>query len=215
MNVQLKTEYSTERPDEAVAFCARGDHMSDSLVDMSFDDAMDGTPKEHREFLASLLSAGHFGPFEHAQAVFAVEGISRVVMAQATRHRHMSFDVQSLRYTEPETVEFERPETVTDEDRARMQFTQEDAAVAYQRMIENGVEPEDARYALPMGTKVNMTFSANLRSLFHFDDLRDNAKAQDETVTFARAVWDELESWAPKSTSVYREKTNNNSLRAP
>jgi len=44
------------------------------------------------------MQPGHYGPFEHPSATFAAEGMSRACMAQLTRHRHVSFDVQSMRY---------------------------------------------------------------------------------------------------------------------
>ncbi|OYD08564.1 hypothetical protein CHM34_06985 [Paludifilum halophilum] len=35
---------------------------------------------------------------EHLNYTFAIEGLSRSALAQLTRHRHMSFSVQSQRY---------------------------------------------------------------------------------------------------------------------
>jgi thymidylate synthase (FAD) len=77
------------------------------------------------------------------------------------------------------------------------------------------MDKEKARYVLPLGTPVNFTMSGNLRAMWHFLDLRNNAKAQPETQDFARKVCDELTEWAPKSMDAYERKTNNNSLRAP
>jgi thymidylate synthase (FAD) len=45
------------------------------------------------------LKFGHFSVIEHPHITFAVSGFPHNVMAQATRHRTLSFSVQSQRYT--------------------------------------------------------------------------------------------------------------------
>jgi thymidylate synthase (FAD) len=192
---------------------ARGDYMDDSLVETDFDAAMDGTEKDLQGLLDQLVLRGHFGPFEHNTAVIRVEGVSRVVMAQVTRHRHMSFDVQSQRYVDFSDVEPVVPHVNNYADEVAAQM--EDAIESYNEWVENGMDKEKARYVLPLGTPVNMTMSGNLRAMWHFLDLRNNAKAQPETQRFARKVCGQLRDWAPKSMDAYERKTNNNSLRAP
>ena len=49
-------------------------------------------------FLERIMESGHLSVLEHASFTFAVEGISRVLLAQLTRHRIASFSVQSQRY---------------------------------------------------------------------------------------------------------------------
>lgn len=230
MNVELQTDKSTTDPDDAAIRAARGDYLSDSLIGMSTEEAMETTDKTKEELIASLLRSGHFGVFEHAQAYFHVEGISRVAMAQVTRHRHMSFDVQSQRYVDfgdknaviPESLE--EPDEEIYYDMAGYQSGGFSGALEahwkssvyfYQQAIQAGVPKEDARFFLPQATPVNLTFSANPRSLMHFQDLRNNAKAQWEAREFASQVLAECEEWAPLTFDAYETYTNNNSLRAP
>ena len=230
MNIQLRDEYCTPNPDELAAMAARGDYLSDSLVDTTFDEAMEGTEKDHQAFLDDLLYRGHFGPFEHAQASFFVEGLSRTAMAQVTRHRHMSFDVQSQRYVDfsekepviPPSFNRKLPDDLLSRRNERV-YTFEDmlnhhwynSIKYYGRAIDRGIPKEDARFFLPLATPVNMTMSANPRTLMHFNDLRNNAKAQWEAQEFASLVYEEAMKWAPKTFDAYDRKTNNNSLRAP
>lgn len=232
MNVELRDEYSTPNPDEIAAMAARGDYMDDSLVGTSFETAMED--RELQDFLNDKVYRGHFGVFEHPQASFFVEGLSRSAMAQVTRHRHMSFDVQSQRYVDfSEKAPVVPPtfrETMTDRwwhygDATRSRKKDSFAGVLerhwqesirlYQLAIEKGIPKEDARFFLPLAAPVNMTLSANPRSLFHFLDLRENQKAQWEARQFAEQIHDAASNWAPKSFAAYEEKTNNNSLRAP
>lgn len=221
MKVELQADKSSGNPDDAAILAARGDYMSDSLVGSTIEEAMESTEKTREELIAGLIRSGHFGPFEHPKAFFAVEEISRVAMAQVTRHRHMSFDVQSQRYVEfsdkepvvPPTFEENYPGGVRGD--AILEDWWEDAVHRYELALESGIPKEDARFFLPQATPVNLTFSANPRSLMHFFDLRKNMKAQWEAREFATQVLNECEDWAPLTFAAYEEYTNNNSLRAP
>ena len=227
MSAQLKLELRDDlTADQLSAMAARGDYMSESLVGKSFEEAMEGTDKNLQEFLNDKAYRGHFGVFEHKPPAFFVEGLSRVGMAQLTRHRHLSFDVQSQRYVnfgdkEPVIPEsFDRPSSYGNsyykhgwDDVLRRHWS---ASVdKYQDAIDDGIPKGEARYFLPQAAPVNLTMSGNNRALMHMIDLRDNAKAQSEAQRFAKKVSAELHDYAPATFEAYEEKTNNNSLRAP
>ncbi len=236
MKVELREEFSTSKPVQAAVIAARGDYMEDSLVGTSFEEAMERTDKNKREMVRHLLRRGHFGTHEHPKAFFAVEGISRVTMAQITRHRHMSHDVQSMRY-----VGFEQADVVVPESLRNCNETAElagtylghvhNASDLYQRFvyeltehhIENGLPErkaeqraqEDARFILPLGTKVNMTFSGNIRALLHVFDLRHSGKAQWEIRELADQAIEELRDWCPIIVEEWEEHCKNASLQSP
>jgi len=250
MKVELQTERSTDNPVETAIMAARGDYREDSLVGASFEEVMEGTDKDKREFVEHMISRGHWGPLEHSQAFFAVEGISRVTMAQITRHRHMSFDVQSMRYVNfgrsdgkcpqsrfdartdtSEDADVAVPETMEDEGTTLPQpYTNESLPDncaenyqkwcewlfrVYERMVEAGVPEEDARYVLPLGTKVNLAMSGNLRSWLHVLDLRHSGAAQTEIRQLSEKVIEELREWAPLVVETWEQKAKNNSIKAP
>jgi thymidylate synthase (FAD) len=218
----MKIELRDEHPDKLSAMAARGDYMSESLVGMSFEEAMEGTDKDLQEFLNDKAFRGHFGVFEHKPPAFFIEGLSRVAMAQLTRHRHLSFDVQSQRYVNFEDKEPVVPPSFENGDPLHKSYWKKalldhwnNSIDLYQKAIEDGIPKEDARFFLPQATPVNMTMSGNNRALMHMIDLRDNAKAQWEAQQFAKLVSKQLEEYAPATFGAYEEKTNNNSLRAP
>lgn len=222
LRVQRRDDFSTPNPDGAAIVSARGDHLEESTVDLSVDEALNGTDKERQSFLDALIGAGHWGPFEHNLAYFSVEGLSYVAHAYLVRHRHMSFDVQSQRYVNVTDATVVMPEAIrnNDELRERAESLVEECKEFYGDacdVIEKDVgDPyEDARYFLPQGIRINLTFSANARSLMHFLDLRLNMKAHPEARQFAAEVSSLFEEWAPLTYSSYDRKTNNNSLRAP
>jgi thymidylate synthase (FAD) len=236
MKVELRDEYSTPNPDELAAMSARGDYMDQSLVGTPYDEAMGD--RDLQDFLNEKAYSGHFGVFEHPQASFFVEGLSRSAMAQVTRHRHMSFDVQSQRYVDFAEKEPVVPPSFRETNSGTFPMGEAQSPIAvgpsanktwedmlqthwklsverYKAALDTGIPKEDARFFLPLAAPVNMTLSANPRALFHFLDLRDNAKAQWEAQQFAKKIGDVASDWAPKSFRAYDEKTNNNSLRAP
>jgi len=238
--VKLLDRYSTDNPDEAAVLAARGDYMERSLVSeeareyaLSSINGTDGEPKRERlrSFIEKAIQRGHWGIFEHPKAYFVVEGISRDQMAQITRHRvGVSFDVQSMRYVDFDDADFEIPETAEEIDVEweldgvdNMEFQSEkimrdsfDASLErYKKLREAGMEKEDARKVLPIGTKVNMTFSINLRALLHVADLRVSGVAQHDTRSFMQQVMDEAREWSPITISEYEEHGKNSSLNSP
>jgi thymidylate synthase (FAD) len=239
--VKLLDRYSTDNPDEAAVLAARGDYMERSLVSeeareyaLSSINGTDGEPKRERlrSFIEKAIQRGHWGIFEHPKAYFVVEGISRDQMAQITRHRvGVSFDVQSMRYVDFDDADFEIPETAEDVDvsyegsvnapdvdlsaTGLMKSSYRKSLKRYKKLRESGMEKEDARKVLPIGTKVNMTFSINLRALLHVADLRVSGVAQHDTRSFMQQVMDEAREWSPITISEYEEHGKNSSLNSP
>ena len=60
--------------------------------------------QDQSEFISRLMDMGHESTFEHASFTFGIEGVSRVLLAQLTRHRIASFSVQSQRYVSMENT---------------------------------------------------------------------------------------------------------------
>jgi len=85
----------------------------------------------------------------------------------------------------------------------------------YEKLLDAGVPSEEARMILPLGTQINGTMSANLRSFFHLIDMRLAGDAQAEIRELARQVKDELHEWAPISMEVYDERVQGASKKAP
>ena len=67
------------------------------------------------EFLKKLVSMGHESVVEHVVYSFVIEGVSRAMLQELARHRHVSLSVQSTRWALGKTV---RNEHVFSEDEA-------------------------------------------------------------------------------------------------
>jgi len=227
MRVELLDQYSSDNPDEAAAFAARTCYEEDSPVEMSFDDTIRRVrmpdekdvytlQEQHRHLLKQLIRRGHFSVFEHPKAVFAIEGVSRATMAQITRHRHLSFSVQSQRYVSFDDAEMYVPDSIEENEVGDVtRHSQIKAVNQYRTLIDEGVPEEDARMVLPIGTKVNMIISGNLRAWMHVIDMRHAGDAQGEIRELSGEILRQLRDWAPISVELYEDYAKGSSKKAP
>ena len=122
------------------------------------------------KLLRNIWKAGHQSVFEHVTLTFAVSSVSRVLLAQYTRHRiGVSVSVQSARSVpydlESVSTLFHTPETLCSNKNATEDIVMHTLQF-YKQLLELGVPREDARYVLPQGCLVNFVTSLNLRSLW-------------------------------------------------
>ena len=229
---------ATPDPERVVCSAARNDYLTEFVGDIPFAEAMDGIEGEgieekKRTLIGHLLDHGHFGPFEHPQATFAIKGVSRSCMAQITRHRHVSFDIQSMRYVsfddvDPAEVEEGAmvvtppsaidpawigrnqssgavdEETVAERERVFRKSVRE-SVESYQELLDLGMPPEDARFVLPIGTEVNIVMSLNARMLMHVADMRAAADSQWEIREMTEKILDLAAEWCPLTFEHYEE----------
>ena len=84
----------TLSPEETIALGAKLCYSRSSISDLEAKISA----KDQSAFISKLMNMGHESVLEHATFTFGVEGVSRVLLAQLTRHRLASFSVQSQRY---------------------------------------------------------------------------------------------------------------------
>mgnify|MGYP005801302477 CR=1 FL=1 len=84
----------TYNPDEVVALGARLCYAQADVETLRERISR----KDQAAFIAGVMARGHLSVIEHATFTFAIEGVSRSLLAQITRHRIVSFSVQSQRY---------------------------------------------------------------------------------------------------------------------
>lgn len=219
MNVELLN--ATQKPERLVCTAARNDYRSDGVIGQSHDEIMASADGDTEDLLDHLMRSGHWGPFEHPQATIAIEGVSRVMMAQITRHRHFTFDIMSLRYVDvdgvPRDVCYVPPaedlqasrggthDVAPDPARKRIVESYERSIEDYRELLDTGCPPEEARRVLPLGTRVNIVMSGNARAWMHALKVRTKADVQAETRKTAEGIFDELRQWMPHTFERYDE----------
>ena len=137
--------------------------------------------KDQQAFLRKLMEMGHESVLEHASFTFLLEGVSRSLLAQITRHRIASFSVQSQRYVSyengfgyvvPPSIRALGPEALA---RYEGQMAQIHGWYRqWQRELGASGEKsnEDARFVLPNACETRMLVTMNARELRHFFSLR-------------------------------------------
>ena len=175
-------------------------------------------------FVDLLTSQGHMSTLEHASFTFAIEGVSRSLLAQITRHRIASFSVQSQRYVSLKNFEHVIPCEIEDDPDAKFEYlaAMQSAEAHYGRIAEilqakyqsrfeaQGMDEkaarlkarklagEDARAVLPNACETKMLMTMNARSLYNFFALRCCSRAQTEIRELADLVLEQVKRAAPR-----------------
>ena len=182
--VQMKVALirHTLSPEETVALGARLCYSKATVADLTQKIAA----KDQTAFVERLLDMGHESVFEHASFTFGVEGVSRVLLAQLTRHRLASFSVQSQRYVSyasgfgyiiPPKIEALGEEAVREYE-AQMQQMHEWYCAWQEKLGTGEGSNEDARFVLPNACETRVMMTMNVRELRHFFALRMCSRAQ-------------------------------------
>lgn len=182
MNITLLTH--TPEPERLVAAAAKLCYSSASIADLAAIEA-----DKAAEFIDKLPEA-HESPFEHVTFTFAIEGVSRTMLAQITRHRIASFSVQSQRYVDMNDFKYVVPESIAANQDALDAYESfmDRANLVYTYLRSCGIPAEDARFVLPNACETRLIVTMNARELLHFFSLRCCQRAQWEI----RAVADEM-----------------------
>ena len=95
-SMQVKLLAYTPEPEKTVACAAK---LCYAAADI--DTVYEGlTEEKTASFLEMLQSIGHESPIEHASFTFGIQGVSRSLLAQITRHQNeVKFISASLQYS--------------------------------------------------------------------------------------------------------------------
>ncbi len=153
--------------------------------------------KDQGSFIQKLMDMGHESVMEHSVFTFGIEGVSRALLAQITRHRVASFSVQSQRYVSyengfgyilPPQIAALGPDAVKkyDEQMNTIETWYKDWQ---EKLGKNGESSnEDARFVLPNACETRMQVTMNARELRHFFELRMCNRAQWEIRELAKKM---------------------------
>ena len=169
------------------------------------------------------MSMGHESPIEHISFTFGIEGVSRSLLAQFTRHRIASYSVKSQRYVKEGEFEFITPPEIENSPEAKKLFLEamQDDVEKYNKLsdilykkhyddfIKQGIDEkkagnmaekkaiEDARYVLPNACETKMIVTFNARSLINFFNHRCCERAQWEIRDMACKMLELVKGVAP------------------
>ena len=169
------------KSESLISFCAR---VSNRKNQYNWETA----PK----LVKYLVSNAHWSPLEMVNVCFEIQ-TTRAISAQIMRHRSISFQELSQRYSDDIAVEF--PELrmkgstnrqgssdtlAPDPLKLVAESSLNSAYNAYKLLIEQGVALETARMILPMCTETTVYANGTLRSWIHFCAQRSDEHSQKE-----------------------------------
>lgn len=150
-----------------------------SIVEEAASICYDSQPTETFRIAKGCKATGHQSVLEHISFTFCVTGVSRALLAQLSRHRHISLSVRSQRYCSEDNFNYVNP------------FGEQHGGDVFDDMMSNiandykllknlGATNEDARAVLPNACCTEFYVTINARSLIEMSHLRLCTRAQAE-----------------------------------
>jgi thymidylate synthase (FAD) len=202
----IRTCYSPGLPSEIV------DREGQKYFGNKATDGEGGT--EYDRLARMIVRSGHTSTLEHINFTFAIEGVSRALLGQLTRHRHFSFSVQSQRYVKFGSgdksggFDYVVPEKIANDTDAQEIFDKAMGLIqyTYDKLREAGIPSEDARSVLPQASACNLTMTANLRGILDFYGKRKPGRgAQSEITWLAELLRDAVVKVEPWTNQFFEE----------
>lgn len=169
------------------------------------------------DYLNNIIRSGHWSVLEHASFTFHVTGVSRSLLLELERHRHISLSVVSQRYVGPNQhgLGYVEPPAFADSPSAhRFRLMQKEAwrrAIAdyddcFTILRAEGLDYKSAREAarafLPGSAETRFVATANLTHWRHVLRMREAPGADREIREFAGRIREHLERHALYSMQV-------------
>ena len=167
---------------------------------------------ENDTYLAHIIESEHFSVLEHASASFYVTGVSRSLLAELTRHRHLSFSVRSQRYVDESDFKYVFPPALTapmkmSDPSHRLVEVATVARNAYDILVDRltaaGYERKKAREAarcvLPQATETRFVVTGNMRAWRDVLRKRMHYGADAEIQTLVWEILRQLQQIAPNT----------------
>ena len=138
------------------------------------------------EVLARIIKAGHESVLEHINLTYSVKGITRALLQELARHRHISLSVESTRHT------LRRQATEGFVYSVFSDVYKHDKAMGFILFAEAHPEltNDELKYYLPEFWPTNLVLTSNVRELRHILKLRTAPAALKEFRELARAMYD-------------------------
>ena len=165
------------------------------------------TAKNADYIARTLHGQAHWSIAEHATATFYLTGVSRALLAEITRHRHLSFSVLSQRFVDESEANIVIPPAARGSEKLMWEFENAAAGArhSYRELVEalldSGLPRKQAREAaravLPNMVETRIVVTGNLRAWHEVIERRTAPDADAEFQQVAGMIRDELQKLAP------------------
>ena len=163
----------------------------------------------NKDYIARTLHGqNHWSIAEHASATFYLTGVSRALLAEITRHRHLSFSVMSQRFVDESEANIVIPPAARGSEKLMWEFENAAAGArhSYRELVEalsdSGLTRKQAREAaravLPNMIETRIVVTGNLRAWHEVIERRTAPDADAEFQEVAGLIRQELRKLAPE-----------------
>lgn len=190
----------TEDPDILAEFSGRNCYQS-------FHKPNPATATNQAYLANTVDEQEHESILEHSSVSFFVSGVSRNLLLELERHRHISFSVISTRYVSPDKMGLvihpgtpeDYKEDIIQHDKLGRQLADRIYIGCKARGLETKQAREVARQVLGGNTESIIVVTGNLRAWRYIVNLRWHPKADKEIHNFAEEILRHLKNIAPNS----------------
>lgn len=146
--------------------------------------SLDNTYDQNCEYLMKRIAEEHESVIEHIVYSFEVEWISRALLQELSRHRHISLSVLSTRWAMKKSLadggcDYFVPPNMEEEDYA-MYLKAMNSAIACAMRLANKYGNDTGKYALPECLYTKLVMTVNMRELRYMYKLRTSDRALPE-----------------------------------
>lgn len=204
----MEVDRDSEHMEDLIEFAGRACYQS-------FNKPNKAT-RSNKDYIANILAQQHESVLEHSSVSFYVQGVSRNMLLELERHRHLSFSVVSQRFVDSSDVQYVIPPALRGLDgnsnhhfhlqpamRDRIAKAIQNAREAYGSIEEvlhdlpRKQRREAARSILPGGVETKFVVTGNLRAWRDVLKKRYSTHADAEIRLFAEEVLQLLKVEAP------------------
>lgn len=163
-------------------------------IEAAASNCYNSTPSADGKIMKHCFKSGHQSVLEFAEFTFHIEGVSRALLAQITRHRISEFAVRSQRYCSEDGFGYITPHTIKANPTALTLYDKimRDLQYNYSLLQELGIPNEDARMILPNACETIMEVKMDGRALMNFFNERLCSRAQWEIRELAQMMLKEI-----------------------
>jgi thymidylate synthase (FAD) len=136
-----------------------------------------------KKLIKTVINKGHTSTLEHSLITYELNGISRALLQELSRHRiGVSPSVESTRFTFKKILQGDDIENLLvssgdeDIDNANIEHMEKIKKIT----LEKGLQNDVSKYGIVEAYKLSEIISFNLRSLLHFYELRTSSRALKE-----------------------------------
>lgn len=167
----------------------------------------DSAPTKDNRIAKSCIDSGHKSVLEHVSFTFYIQDVSRALLAELSRHRHISLSVRSTRYCDESDFKWVHIDTNTVDDDEAISGMMWKLQGIYEDFTKNKTATKDEmRGILPLALCTELYMTANARALIEMAYLRLCNRAHREIREMFQEIKKQVAIVSPEIAEYMRPK---------